>query len=259
MSFDPGADRDWRFESTEGPVVMHVGGTQLSVDDPRAANETEPPPVTVDLTTEVRWFVDGRLPHDVAAWFTDGGRSGLAEDRRDTYRLDGQADIGVKRRYQRILELKLRTPVADSGFVRPEAHGRLERWQRWSPADGRIYLTDHANWADVDKSVVKRRFDLDGREVPLTEETRPMQGTGCDAEVASVTVDGHTAWTFAFAAFGDEDRHRDLLAAAWGALLAGRRRPGRLQLRHGDSCGYPEWMARRLGDGRGGAGSVSGG
>jgi hypothetical protein len=70
-----------------------------------------------------------------------------------------------------------------------------------------------------------------------------MTGQGCDAEVATVSMRGRTAWTFAFAAFGPIDSHRSLLERAWDTVVSGRPRPRRLQLRCEDSCGYPEWIA----------------
>ncbi len=199
--------------------------------------------MVVDLTTEVRWFFDGRLPPDVLSWFTDG-IVGLLEERCDRYRLDEQVDIGVKRRAQTKLELKLRLRPPELFILGRYVEGSLETWQRWSPADGRIYLTDNTIWVDIAKRVIKRRFDVDGREVPLSEANRAMTGDGCDIEVATVEVNGQSAWTFAFAAFGHVDNHRQLLETAWDAVVSGRPRPDRLRLDYVNSCGYPEWMTR---------------
>lgn len=210
----------------------------------RPTEEHDDPEVAVDRTSEVRWFFEGQPPKNVLSWFNGGG-GGLVEERRDTYRLDGQVDIGVKRRYGATLELKLRLQPPVPFVASHDLDGRLELWQRWSPADGRIYLNDQMIWVDVDKTVIKRRFGRDGHEVPLTHETRAMDGQGCDAEIAIVSVEGQTAWTFAFAAFGAPlDDHHDLLRAAWGTLIGDVPRPNRLQLSPERSHGYPEWMAR---------------
>ena len=200
------------------------------------------PEVAVDLTTELRWFLDGRPPEDVVVWFTHEGSTGLSENRRDTYRLDGQVDIGVKRRYGKVLEMKLRQGLPEP-FLHRELDGWLETWQRWSPADGLIHLSPNTTWVDVDKTVVKRRFACDGREVPLTESTRAMTGQGCDVEIATVSVAGRMASTFAFAAFGPAEIHRSSLRVAWAALLRDWPRPWPLRLRWAVSCGYPQWMA----------------
>ncbi len=202
------------------------------------------PEVTVDRTSEVRWFFEGRPPAQVLNWFI-AGTGGLVEERSDTYRLDGQVDVGVKRRDGSTLELKLRARppvpfVADHRLV-----GRLEQWERWSPADGRICPGDQVAWVDVDKKVIKRRFGRDGREVALTDATRAMTGQGCDVEIAAVSTDDRTAWTFAFAAFGESDgRPGDLLRAAWAALVSPAPPPDRLLLSSEHSYGYPEWLSR---------------
>lgn len=204
--------------------------------------EVMPDEVAVDLTTEIRWFFDGPPPVELLAWFTGSG-SGLIEDRCDTYRLDGQVDTGVKRRSRATLELKRRLgppePFATVGLA-----GQLEVWKRWSPAAGLVQLTDSTLWADVDKTVIKRRFDATGQEVALSERSRPMTGDGCDAEIATISVNAERAWTFALAAFGNAERHRHLLVSTWNALAVGRPEVLALGLLSHRSCGYPEWLAR---------------
>jgi hypothetical protein len=59
--------------------------------------------ISVLDTTELRWFVPGPLPAHIRSWFT-----GVAEERCDTYLLDGSIDVGVKRRFRETLELKVR-------------------------------------------------------------------------------------------------------------------------------------------------------
>jgi hypothetical protein len=202
----------------------------------------QPPKVSVDLTTELRWFFDGALPTEVRSWFTGRGTC-FVEKRRDTYRLDGQVDIGVKRRFGKILELKLRLRPPEPFTIGYELDGRLETWQRWSPADGRIYLSENTIWVDVDKTVIKREFDRDGREVPMADEIGPLTGEGCHVEIAALAVNGRPAWTFAFAAFGPPEGHRRSLENAWRDLVGEQPRPPRLRLRRETSCGYPEWMS----------------
>lgn len=201
-----------------------------------------PSDVVVDLTSEVRWFFAGPLPSRILTWF-NRSRTGLVEDRCDTYRLDQQVDTGVKRRFRTTLELKLRLGPPEP-FSSTDLHGRLETWKRWSPADGRVALDESTVWVDVDKTVIKRRFDGDGHEVPLDEQRRAMVGDGCDVEIAAISVNTLQAWTFALAAFGRPDQHRTLLVNAWKALAADRPDTGELQLDRDRSCGYPEWLAR---------------
>jgi hypothetical protein len=201
------------------------------------------PGVSVDLTAELRWFFDGPLPTEVWSWFTRND-AGLVEHRCDTYRLDERLDVGVKQRSGRTLELKMRMRQPEPSSVADDVNGRIETWQRWSPADGLLSLDDDAVWIDIDKTIVKRRFRTDGREQPLSNQTRAMTGDGCDVEIAALSMNGQEAWTFAFAAFGELDTHRDALGAAWRALVEQQPRPDELRLHIGRSYGYPEWIAR---------------
>ncbi len=201
----------------------------------------------VDLTTELRWFFEGALPDDALSWFTHDGATGFVETRRDHYRLDDQVDIGVKRRHGTILELKLRQG-RPARHLQGELDGQRETWKRWSPADGLIDLDERTTWVDVDKAIIKRRVGSDGHEVQLTQQTRAMTGQGCDAEIAGVSVRGRSTWTFALAAFGSAHDHRSALAQAWDRLVREHSAPRRLRLERANSCGYPEWMARRFHD-----------
>ncbi len=179
---------------------------------PRADQDL--PGVSIDLTTELRWFFDGPLPADVQSWFMPTG-VGLFERRCDTYLLDGQLDAGVKQRSGRTLELKLRTGPSEPASIADDVHGSVETWRRWSPANHLLSLDDDADWVDIGKMIVKRRFWTDGQEQLLSESTRAMTGEGCDAEIAAVLANGREAWTLAFAAFGQPDTPRNSLRTAW--------------------------------------------
>lgn len=204
--------------------------------------------VTIDLTTEVRWFFDGELPPDVHDWFTDGGTAGLGETRSDLYRIDRHADLGLKFRARTVLELKLRLGEPSPFVLDTRREGLLERWQRWSPADERVNLDEHSRWRAVDKVIVKRRFDPDGRERVLTEDQRAMTGTGCDVEIVDIRRDGGRFWSFSFAAFGPLDSHQHSIAAAWESLQRDRRVPEHLDLDAARSSGYPSWLLRNSDD-----------
>lgn len=195
-----------------------------------------------DLTSELRWFVDGPIPPEVTAWFTAGGTVGFVEPRCDRYRVDGLGDVGVKRRSGTMLELKRRLGSAQRIEIEPGFDAWLEIWQRWSPADQLVTLDCGTRWVDVDKRIVKRRFDVDGREIELTDENRAMDGVGCDAEIVAVDVDGRRAWGLAFAAFGRLEHHDDLVRAAWASVMNASTRPRELDLRNALTCGYPAWL-----------------
>jgi hypothetical protein len=210
----------------------------------RPGASSSPPEVSVDLTSELRWFFDERPPDELVSWFTDGAATGLTEVRWDSYYRDDAVDVGVKRRYKEVLELKVRRGPPETFSIAPALEGWLETWQRWSPADGRVHLSEDAKWIDVHKTITKRRFTGDGGELPLSEDNRAMTGHGCDVEIATISIEGRTGWTFAFAAFGPVDRHRSLLELAWAAILSGGGVPASLRLHTGNSFGYPAWLTK---------------
>lgn len=215
--------------SVTPPVSIHV--------------DRDTPGVSIDLTTELRWFFDGPLPSDVQAWFMPSGL-GLLEHRSDTYLLDEPLDVGVKERSRRLLELKLRTCPPEPVTLRDSAHGCLETWRRWSPADQLVSVDSDAAWLAVEKVIVKRRFGTDGREKLLSESTRALTGDGCDAEIAALSVDGRQAWTFALAAFGEPDSHFRSLELALRSVCRRQAPADRLRLQVEDSYGFPEWISR---------------
>ncbi len=157
------------------------------------------------------------------------------------YLLDDRCDVGVKRRDGETLEIKVRQTIDERIGLGHGLAGSLEVWRKWSPAEGRVEDGMGSRWVDVHKSIVKRRFSIDGTETAFSSDAQ-VTGAGCDVEVAGVTVDGVEAWTFAFAAFGPPATRRDALVAAWHGLLAGTRCPEPLGLRTGRAMGYPEWL-----------------
>ena len=199
-----------------------------------------PDAISVLDTTEIRWFVPGPLPAEISGWFT--GSTGVAEERCDTYLLTGRVDIGVKRRFREKLELKVRRSLGGRIEFGGGLAGSLEAWRRWSPADGLLEGDSDQRWVDVHKSIVKRRFSLDGTEIAFSPDTQ-MAGAGCDVEVAAATIGAVQGWTFAFAAFGPPATRREALLASWQGLVAATPCPEPFGPRTGRAMGYPEWLA----------------
>lgn len=200
-----------------------------------------PDAISVLDTTELRWFVPGPLPLDVRKWFT--GSTGAREERCDTYLLDGRCDVGVKRRFRETLELKLRRSLAGQIEFSDGLAGSLEVWRRWSPGDGLVENGSDGRWADVCKSIVKRRFSIDGSEIAFSPN---ITGAGCDVEVADVSLGPVRAWTFAFAAFGPRATRRDALLVSWQELERIGGCPEPFGPRNARAMGYPEWIARTV-------------
>lgn len=210
------------------------------VDHAPPSNPNQPatgPDLAVLDTTELRWFADGPLPSDAESWFTRSGTLGMVEDRCDTYRIDGRRDTGVKRRFRETLERKVRQSIDGTLTLAPGLAGPLEAWRRWSPADHLAECEEHAPSGDVFKRVIKRRFSVFGDEIV----TGPPIGSGCDAEVAAITVGDVQAWTFAFAAYGPPETRRSSVLACWQALVTDPP-PEVFGRSFSRSCGYPEWL-----------------
>ena len=191
-------------------------------------------------TTELRWFVPGPVPTDIARWFT--GSTRIPNERCDTYLLDGRSDVGVKRRFRETLELKVRESVDGPIQLGDGLVGPLEVWRKWSPAEDLVEVGSDGRWIDVCKSIVKRRFSIDGTEVAFTSGEQAT-GAGCDVEIAEVTVGAAQWWTFAFAAFGPSATRHTALVASWQGLLAVTDGPELFARHTGRAMGYPEWLA----------------
>lgn len=200
-------------------------------------------PVATLGTSELRWFVDGMPSDEVLSWFTDDGRHGEVEVRRDLYLVDGRPDVGVKLRGRSTLELKVRRSVRGAWNSSAGPGGRIELWHRWSPADALVDVPADQPWIDVRKRIVRRRFTADGQAVVLGAGERSMAGAGCDVEVTAIELAGKAAWSLAFAAFGPLGGRRASIAAAWRALGPATAPLVELVV----SCGYPEWLAARVG------------
>lgn len=210
----------------------------------RSAIAVDGASVRIDETTELRWFFDGPLPAAIRTWFVSMGRLGLTEHRIDTYRLDDQVDVGVKRRFGSMLELKRRREPPRSFTISNGSHGQMERWTRWSPADAYVEQYEDERWVDVEKDLAKRRFDAHGQEVSISETTRDSVVRGCDVEIVDITLDGRPSWSVAFSAFGPFGAHPNLLRFAGLALFGDGNDSWKKQLDSGLSCGYPEWLIR---------------
>lgn len=212
--------------------------------------DTAPDAITIVDTTEMRWFADGPLPLTVVNWFAGPGSMAVIEKRVDTYRIDGRDDAGLKRRFRRTLELKVRLDIAEVFPLEPELAAPLEEWRRWSPADDEVELHEPETWIDVHKVVYKRRFVGTGTEVAWASRLPTAPDGGCDVEVTSVRVGDVAAWTLALAAFGPAERRRAALGVAWRAIGRADERPDDLVPALREASGYPEWLNRHLSGGR---------
>jgi hypothetical protein len=219
----------------------------------REAHRSTAPSALID-TTELRWFRDGPLPRSVCSWFAPNGAFGAVEERADRYLVDGRLDRGLKLRGGSTLELKLRQTIArtvPSGdgpdTVAELPRGTVEEWQKWSPAD-HLVSTGSEPWVEVHKRIVKRRFTIGGRELTVFDAAGPPVGAYCDIEIVAIDDGSTEAWSLAFAARGPLHRRHTGMGAAWRSLASVTPPPPSGLLVFDIPCGYPEWLARSVGD-----------
>lgn len=169
------------------------------------------------------------------------GKTGVTEQRCDSYLVDNRGDIGVKLRARTTLELKVRQSLGEWIDLGDGLAGVPEQWRKWSPANHLAQIESISQWIDVHKVIIKRRFSIDGNEVPFSHgSTADM--SGCDVEVAHVDADDRSMWTIAFAAFGPPDSRRAALATSWKALAVDVTLAAPLRGLDGHAMSYPEWL-----------------
>jgi hypothetical protein len=193
-------------------------------------------------TTEVRWFVDGALPASLTAWFATTRTS--IELRSDRYRIDGSADVGLKRRAGGPLEVKLRCESTGSVLLGRSRAGRIEEWRKFIDVDEQaVPVGSDAVWADVDKVVLTRSYARSSNSVMQPMAQHDLSAPGCDVELASVQFGEVTAWTFALEAWGPEADRPSVLRDTLAAFDDETPFSEELVTRLGSDVGYPEWLS----------------
>lgn len=195
---------------------------------------TQAPPGPI-LTREVRWFHDGQLPEEIVAWFTDGQFGEASEVRVDDYDSDAlRQGVGVKRRNGEALDAKYRIFHEDHVTLAPGVVGCVEEWLKVSGPRNDIPFPADGESIRVSKQIRSRRFDLASRNGVVS---------GCDVELAEITVGDSTAWSLCFETYGDPILRSEALEEGIRHVLHGSR-PEILKLDVRSSCGYPEWLSR---------------
>lgn len=209
-------------------------------------------PAVLD-TSELRWFTLGSPHRDVVAWFTAGGVAGTSELRSDIYLLNGLHDVGLKRRFGWAVEAKVRQAVGPTVVLGAGLRAPLENWRKWMPSDGDpLWPMPDAQWIRVDKAIRTRTFMLADGEVVGPASRSDEKLSGCDVEIAVVTIGGVEAWTLAFEAFGPIADRRLAILSSWRNLASQADLPEDLSSHFGYVAGYPEWLdlvaSQRLGN-----------
>jgi hypothetical protein len=198
-------------------------------------------------TWEVRWFLRGKVPAEVEAWFRQAGSALAPVARRvDHYlRLPGEDSWGIKLREGR-LEVKERQGSGKVATLHQLVAGRLEHWRKYglavapggSDLTGRLAGSD--SWVAVEKARLLRRYRVTsgGAVVPASSIEYPDRA--CDWELTQVCMEGKIWWTVGFEASGREPDLEQTLQRVVAQVLAEQVPP---TLKTQNSFGYPQWLA----------------
>lgn len=180
-------------------------------------------------TLELRWFIRGSVPHEMDAWFP---LDAAIERRVDRYlRLD-RDDLGVKRRNGGPIEMKLRR--SRRPWCLPDGRvAHSEQWTKWRPQG---FWIGQGDWHDVVKQVRTVPLSPAGLRTSAPDGITPV----CEAELASIEVDGASWWTFALEVSGPAaELHPTLLAVGVGWAWHG---PIVDMIGDDPGFGYPAWL-----------------
>jgi len=199
-------------------------------------------------TTEIRWFAAGEPPQEYVDWFSDHGQGAVVELRNDAYRIAGDASVGLKRRDHGPLELKRRQGISPLMALPGGFKGQIEEWCKTGLEEP---LGDIGwKWGNVYKVVLTRTYSIDAWGSVFQLSGRKPVAPACDVELATVSVDDVTAWTFALEAWGPGDSRREVLEASLRAMLLDLPPiPIGFIANLSLNMGYPEWLAETVWDG----------
>jgi hypothetical protein len=202
-------------------------------------------------SAELRWFHPGKIPGEVARWFTDKPLD--PEERIDEYLvLPGATAVGVKLRDQKILEMKARTADPVVSAIGNRATGRRDAWVKWSLplADAssiRSALDDaHAALISLRKSRTLRKFAWIEGAVTEVPSGGPV-AEGCNIELTQLAIVGREQefhWSLGLESFEARERVDQILSEVAAQFFGASQFP--VALDADASMAYPEWINRLL-------------
>lgn len=196
-------------------------------------------------TTEARWFADGAAPSALVELFCESGYPVTIEIRRDSYRMTGSTDVGMKRRDGGPLERKTRRPASGVVHLEGAATAPIEEWRKLTDSGpAAADAVDTTETLEIAKVVLTARLGYlaDGRVAAVPADA----DAGCDVELASILAGGMPAWTFALEAWGPAPLRRVLLPDALAAFIYQTSFAPNFTPPLTVAMGYPEWMAWRF-------------
>lgn len=200
-------------------------------------------------TAELRWFARGTLPEDIAHWFQQdclGEQQSSPEEREDVYLYLPCCDyLNIKLRQER-LEIKWRKAELGVLCFGDRVEGKAEKWVKWTCEDptnemfNPAAVVEKGLWVSVKKVRSQRQYQVLPREsikaVPVNESI----DQGCTVELTQLGINGNAWWSFAFEAFGEDEKLMDTLQAV-ASWVFKTYRGSKLQAQ--DSYSYPSWLS----------------
>ena len=191
---------------------------------------------------ELRWIRPGPPPAELISSFLSGCME--IEARVDRYLIAPLGSgIGLKRRGDSQIDLKIYGGDAGELGVPQLGAGRVGSWQKWSsPLDAAAHApaADVADWLSVRKLRRRRTFILVAEHVAEREFTGPPTD-GCSAELTEVHLDNHVWWTFSLEAPGSGGRQLHELRQTARHLHGTLRGP--LEFARADATSYVRWLS----------------
>ncbi len=191
------------------------------------------PPFDAAVTREVRWIRGGPIPASVVDWFTVASANIGREERTDWYDTDFAHDgVGMKRRGTETIDAKIRVMATGAVDLAPGMSGSVEDWLKTStPVSDSSDDRGHHH-LEVAKSIVTRCYPSPGPQA------------GCEAELVSIVVGEHVAWSLCFETFGRPEDRFEAFDSGVRLFLADTPLPDGLTFTADKSRGYPDWISR---------------
>jgi hypothetical protein len=193
----------------------------------------------MDNSTEIRWFSTERFT-DVERWFKDQGKQFKNQwQQSDFYvRLDGYPKLSFKIREGKA---EIKTLVNEPAVIKISntCSGIVEHWIKWSkPLSGHLTATQIFDDKNVLIELKKERllitYSINEGGINIAND---YANEGCQVELTRLSIENQLYYSFAFEAFGSDDRRTSYLNTITTLVLG--EFDANTKLSTNDSYGYP--------------------
>ena len=203
-------------------------------------------------TSEIRWFLPGNLPPEIASWFSASHVPDAEPVQVHEYLLFPDCEsVGVKLREQRF-EIKAKSGPSRTLRLTLGIDGRTDDWVKWSLSAE--YLQDFSRvlhrsgrWLKLRKERLLHRLSVEGNYlVEVSGEARNSLDAGCNIELTRLEVesDPRSWFTFGFEAHGPSSNTAEILEQGVHRFFQAHGRAPGIRLNRENSLSYPAWLMR---------------